>query len=99
MRTAVGVDGGDGPGVAVADLHAVVGAEVRVVAAGGDLVAGPTSGAVGESDRAVRVARLPSRCWIARLISRAVSAVLVVMATVSPAAASACVVSGRPVRR
>jgi hypothetical protein len=42
------VDGSDGPGVAVADLLVSVGSEVRVVAAGGDLVPLSRGGAISE---------------------------------------------------
>ena len=49
-EAAVGSDGLDGPGVAVPHLVPVLGGEARVVASGGDAVAGEHSGAVGEAD-------------------------------------------------
>ena len=47
-QRAVAVDGGDGPGVPVADRFASVGDQLGVVASGGDLIAHTDPGAVGE---------------------------------------------------
>lgn len=83
-EAAFGVGGGDGPGLAVADRVAAVGAQRWVVATGGDLVA--------DVGRGVGMQLMPpvafgfSSRWISRFTARAVSAVLVVIATVRPPA-------------